>query len=126
VFKKKKIVYLSHKYRNNPYKNYLKVRFLAKRIVVEFDDIVVIAPHLYLCHIIDEEVNGGKCMEWCLNLLSFCDEMYVFGFISEGVQEELDFCENEKNFKGNKIKVIKADDELYKLIGVNKQFIEGE
>ena len=51
-----------------------------------------------------------------LNLIWFCDEMWVFGDrITEGMKTELQFCKN-LNIKMRHI----SEDEIYKLLGGNE------
>ncbi len=124
----KEVVYICHKYRNDPYNNYLKVRQILIKLKRVFSDKVFLGVHLYLPHFFSDENNEQDQIKmYCLTLLSLCDKMIIFGEdLSDGMQWESDFCNKNVNAKGKVIEVIYADDELYNKIGIKKEFIEDE
>ena len=68
---------------------------------------IPIAPHVYFTRFLNEEVEEerAKGMELGLELMKFCDELWIFGgVITEGMQREIDrWC----NIRGrHSIKVI--------------------
>lgn len=126
MFEKNEWVYISHPYRDNPFKNYLKVRLLMKGLQQLYPKTIFMAAHLYLPHFMTEnEHNQDVIKFWYLSLLKMCDTMVLFGTkLSEGMKIEYDYCNSEFNVKGNIIKVINASEELYNEIGVSKNLIE--
>jgi len=126
MFKDGEVVYVSHKYRDNPYENYLKVRLLVSNLSRVYPNVTFIAPHLYLPHFLDEDIERDKAMKYCLSLLSLCDTMVIFGKVSEGVQIEWNYTKEYMNRKGMKIKVKKADESLYKKLNVSMDLIEDD
>jgi len=128
MFEKGDFVYISHPYRDNKFKNYLKVRLIINALKDKYPDVIFMAVHLYLPHFFhDEELDQEKIRLYYLKFLSLSDVMVIFGNrITEGMRVELDYCEKEKNIKGNKIKIIYADEELYKQLNISKNFIEEE
>lgn len=90
------LIYISHPYRNNPHINIQKVRLIICKLREKYPQHKFFAPHLYLFHIVNEEYERDIAMEWCLEFLSKCDQMWICGEESDGVKIEINFC-NENN-----------------------------
>ena len=90
-----RLVYLCHKYADNPTKNAARVLEVVKTIKAVFTDTVVIAPQIYLPQFFNEETERAAAMRNCLALLQACPEMWVEitdPALSAGMSQEIDCC----------------------------------
>jgi hypothetical protein len=83
-----KRVYICHPYAGDPEASQEKCRALCKAII-DSEDSLPISPQIYLHQFMDEK-DRFRCMDACLELLSMCDEVRVFGvYISPGMKVEI-------------------------------------
>ena len=55
------------------------------------EDVLPIAPQLYLGQFVDEKTNRRGAMQACLELINVCDELRVFGTVmSKGMMQEIE------------------------------------
>jgi len=71
--------------------------------IVSLKGYIPIAPHVYFTRFLNDDIEAERRngIESGIDLLSICEEMWVFAFdkdISEGMQEEIDFA-REHNIK---------------------------
>lgn len=90
IMKTYKKVFICSPYKDNPEENYKKAlehcKFVAKQ------GFLPIAPHVYFTRFLNEEDEREIGIEMGLQLLSECDELWVFGSrITEGMQKEIQF-----------------------------------
>ena len=106
----KKVVYLAHPYRGasdttlEKIKNVRETDNILHKLTVECPNLTVISPvHTFMC--LEGLVDGDEILERCFNLLSLCDEIWVFGDYknSKGCLAEIEFA------KQHRIKVIIMD-----------------
>ncbi len=82
-------VYVCHPYSNNREINVAQVTFICRALVA--NNVLPIAPHLYIPQFVDEETDREKALELCCDLLGICDEVRVYGgTITEGMQREIE------------------------------------
>jgi len=99
-----KKVFICSPYRGNIENNINKVKYYCKDIFEQ--GYLPIAPHLYFPQFLDDdndyERKSGILMG--KELLSECDEIWVFGEQTEGMKEEIEFAKLKqkiiKYFKG--------------------------
>lgn len=106
MIQNKKLIYVCSKLRGDVDRNIVKANIYC-RYVYELGH-VPIAPHVIFTQFLDDtkksERNDGMTMG--KQLLSYCDEMWVFGLdISKGMQIEI----NAATHKGIKIKRFNSD-----------------
>lgn len=83
-----RLVYVAHRYADDPAGNVAKMRAIC-RAIVDAGDIPICAP-LYLPAFLDESTERALALEIGLRLIDLCREVRVFGSISAGVQAEID------------------------------------
>ena len=84
-----KKVYVCLPYSYNPEES--KARCLDACMNLFSEDVLPIAPQIYLGEFIDEKTNRRGAMRACLELLSICDEVRVFGTVmSPGMMQEIE------------------------------------
>jgi hypothetical protein len=86
----RKLVFVSSPYRGNVPRNVAVAR-AASRMVFEAGHVPVV-PHLYITQVLDDDVPADReaGIAAALELLARCDEIWLFGEPSEGMQMELD------------------------------------
>lgn len=85
-------IYVCHPFRDDPKNNAHKVSAICRAIVEEGH--LPIAPHIYLPAFVDEETERDLAMALCLELVSLCDKLRVYGgVITEGMWDEIDHAE---------------------------------
>jgi len=75
VQKKKKKVYIAHPFRNDPQGNMKKVGMICTDIIRGHPDILPVSPLHNFAYLPPEE----DVIDHCIELLSNCDELWVFG-----------------------------------------------
>lgn len=67
----------------------------AKKYCVQAieQDYIPIAPHVYFTQFLDDnnEEERKKGMQFGIELLKFCDELWVYGKQSEGMKKEIEW-----------------------------------
>jgi len=82
-----RVVYICHPYGEDPATNVASVRCLS-RLMVE-QGCLPLAPQLLLPQFIDESTERELAMGFCLRLVALCDEVRVYGAMSEGMRLEI-------------------------------------
>lgn len=85
-----KLIYISHMY-GGKQENKDRIELIIKELVKKFPDYTFVSP-VHTFGYLYNEVDYDKGMEYCLALLSKCDEMWTCSNISKGVQIEIDYC----------------------------------
>lgn len=85
-----KKIYISHKYGNKK-ENKDRVQAIIKELVTKYHDYLFISP-IHALGFLYDDVDYEKGMEYCLELLSVCDEMWVCSEDSRGVLIEKEYC----------------------------------
>jgi DNA polymerase-3 subunit epsilon len=81
-------VYVCHPFANDPAGNIERVRVISRRLLD--GGLMPVAPHLYLPQLVDEGSEREHALGLCLELLSTCDEVRVYGgMVTEGMEREL-------------------------------------
>jgi DNA polymerase-3 subunit epsilon len=81
-------VYVCHPFAGDPLRNIERVRAISQLLIEE--GVLPIASHLYLPQLIEETTRREQALSLCLELLSTCDEVRVFGdLVTEGMDREL-------------------------------------
>lgn len=88
-----KKVYISHPFSENIADNAEKIREICQQ--VSDRDILPIAPQLYLPYFVDELTQREKAMRFCLELITLCDEVWVYGDHSQGMTQEIEFAQRQ-------------------------------
>ncbi len=70
--------------------NVERVRRSYRNIMRERPDLLVIAPHLNVPHAYDEAGERETAMVRCIQYLDLCDEVWVHGEPTAGMQAEID------------------------------------
>ncbi len=68
-------VYIAHPYGGKE-ENKLKVESIIKDLVSQYDNVIFISP-IHLFGYLYNEVSYSQGMEWCLNILNECDEIWL-------------------------------------------------
>jgi DNA polymerase-3 subunit epsilon len=85
-----KRVYVCHPFSDGPAANIGRVHRISRGLIAE--GVLPIAPHLYLPQLIDEATQRERALDLCVELLSTCDEVRVFGGrITPGMERELHY-----------------------------------
>ena len=81
-------VYVCHPYSDAPDLNVAKVALICRALVA--NNVLPIAPHLFIPQFVDEETDRARALELCCDLLAMCDEVRVYGGrITDGMQREI-------------------------------------
>lgn len=100
-----KAIYVAHPYRANTPEgieaNKERVKDIARQIMCEGH--MPIVPHLAWGFLTDSPEDWNDALYLGLKLLERCDEMWVYGAVSEGVLDEIAFA------KGKGIPVVMKD-----------------
>lgn len=81
-------VYVCHPFSADPIRNILRVRGIARGLIDAGH--CPVAPHLYYPQIVNEDTERDLAMSLCLELVSTCDELRVYGEPSPGMRREID------------------------------------
>lgn len=81
------LVFVSHAFSGSLLKNQNCVRQIARCLAMNGS--IPIAPQIYLPQFVDESTQRDVAMNLCLELLSVCDEIRVYGNVSEGMRLEI-------------------------------------
>ncbi len=85
-----KRVYVCHPFSDGPAANIGRVQRISRALIAE--GVLPIAPHLYLPQLVDEATQRERALNLCVELLSTCDEVRVFGGrITPGMERELQY-----------------------------------
>lgn len=84
-------IYIAHPYGGKE-ENKLKVESIIKDLVSQYDNVIFISP-IHLFGYLYSEVSYSQGMEWCLNILKECDELWLCdGWTdSKGCRMEYDY-----------------------------------
>lgn len=75
-----KKVYISHPFGNSPERNMEEVNDICRRISFLMPDVVPVSPLNMFSFLNDSNSNERKkALEYCLEILKVCDEVWVFG-----------------------------------------------
>jgi hypothetical protein len=86
----RKKVYVCHAYSNDPESNIIKVALIARKLVEK--GFWPIAPQLYLGQFINEKADRKLAMEFCIDLMTICDQVLVCGDqLEPEMKEELNY-----------------------------------
>lgn len=89
-----KMVYICSAYRGNIEYNVKKAKEYSRFAIDK--GVIPITPHLLFPQFMDEETERGLIMSIDLTVLFKCEELWVFGNITAGMQEEIKFAEKHK------------------------------
>lgn len=87
------VVYVCSAYRGNERVNIMWAREYCRFVVSRKR--VPIAPHLLFPQFVSERTERGLAMKMDYLLLLRCDEVWVFGEITEGMAAEIEMAEDE-------------------------------
>ncbi len=90
-----RLVYICSPYRGNVEQNVENARAYSLKAMIEHPDVLPIAPHLLFTQYLDDEDPEQRRMGLSagLDLLSICDELWVYGVPSEGMAAEIRLAE---------------------------------
>lgn len=93
-FDKKKLIYVSHPFQNKP-ENVKDIEHYITMWERTYKDCVFVSP-VHCFGFMYEKMSYEDGLDWCLQLLSICDEMWVCGDYehSTGCQAEIEFCKD--------------------------------
>ena len=72
-----KIVYVAHPFTNDPVGNIAKIEKIMKYLTLNYPDICFVSPLHNFSY--DKDAKEADILPKCLNLLSQCAELWVFG-----------------------------------------------
>lgn len=82
-------VYICHAFSADPKRNARRVAGICAAIASE--SVLPIAPQIYLPEFISESTDRALAMTLCIALLSVCDEIWVYGDITTGMEVEIEY-----------------------------------
>lgn len=85
----RKLVFISSPYGADPEGNTLRARAYCRYAVDK--GVTPIAPHLFYPQFMSEDTERELAMEMGLQLLSHCDQLWVFGKPSPGMVMEMEY-----------------------------------
>ena len=90
------VVYVCHPYaQEDPGENANLVRGICRELVTE--GALPIGPHIYLPQLVDDIAQRELALSLCLQLVTFCDELRVYGDrISDGMRREIEFANENR------------------------------
>lgn len=90
-----KLVYICSPYRGNVEENTKNARAYSLKAMTEHPDVIPIAPHLLFTQFLDDNDPEQRRigLDAGLDLLSICDELWVYGEPSEGMAAEIRLAE---------------------------------
>ena len=84
----RKRVYVCHPFAGDQFRNIERVREISMELLDE--GVLPIAVHLYLPQLIDETTGREFALQLCLEMLTICDEVRVFGDeVTAGMEMEI-------------------------------------
>lgn len=89
-----KMVYICSAYRGDIEHNIKKAKEYS-RFAID-NEVIPITPHLLFPQFMDEKTERGLVMSIDLTVLSKCEELWVFGNITTGMREEINYAEKNK------------------------------
>lgn len=95
----KEMIYICHRYGDNPEENEKHVLEVVKAIKRLFPEIIPMAPQIYLPRFYDENTEREDALRACLAILSTCSQMWIEVSnpeITAGMRGELRLCEKIK------------------------------
>lgn len=84
------MIYICHKYGGKE-ENKNRVEQIIKDLIKRYPEHTFISP-IHTFGFLYNDVSYDKGMEYCYNLLSKCDEMWICSERSKGVELEIQFC----------------------------------
>lgn len=90
-----RLVYICSPYRGNVEENVKNARAYSLKAMIEHPDVLPIAPHLLFTQYLDDTDPEQRRigLDAGLDLLSICDELWVYGEPSEGMAAEIRLAE---------------------------------
>lgn len=90
-----KLVYICSPYRGNVEENVKNARAYSLQAMIQHPDVLPIAPHLLFTQYLDDTDPEQRRigLDAGLDLLSICDELWVYGEPSEGMAAEIKLAE---------------------------------
>ena len=92
---RKMLVYICSPCRGEYEKNIAEARSYCRNVIMNYPDVVPIAPHVYFTQFLDDDklIERSIGMDAGLALLSMCEEIWVFGIYkpSEGMRREIEY-----------------------------------
>lgn len=90
-----RLVYICSPYRGNVEENVKNARAYSLKAMIEHPDVLPIAPHLLFTQYLDDNDPEQRRigLDAGLDLLSVCDELWVYGEPSEGMAAEIRLAE---------------------------------
>ncbi len=79
--------FVSHPFAGDPERSAKRVATIARSLAL--DGILPLAPHLYLPAFLSESTEREVAVKLCLALVAVCDEVRVYGELTEGVRREI-------------------------------------
>lgn len=92
-----KLVYICSPLRGNIRKNQASARKYCKQAIKE--GVIPIAPHIYLTQFLNDKKEDERNLgiKYGIELLKLCDELWVYGKPSSGMQKEIDWWDIHTN-----------------------------
>ena len=92
-----KRIYLSHPSNGLP-ENQTEIEDIAKQLIKQFPNYIFYSPISAFAYAYHEVTSYEQGLNYCLDMLGFCDEMWVYGDwkYSRGCNEEIEFCKAKK------------------------------
>ena len=90
-----KLVYICSPYRGDVEENVRKAQLYSAKAMIDHPDVLPIAPHLLFTQFLDDTDPEQRRirLDAGLDLLSICDELWVYGEPSEGMAAEIRLAE---------------------------------
>lgn len=105
----KKLVFLSSPLRGDEIRNTEFAKRLARRIMLQYTDVAILAPHLHYPRFLSDRIRIEReiALDACQTVLSKCDELWYTDFygITAGMEAELQYA------KDNDIPIRRIHDE---------------
>jgi len=80
-------VYVCHPFSADPDDNACKVRSICRSLIEGGG--LPIAPQIYLPLFVDERTERELALSLCLELVAVCDELWVYGPVTNGMRREI-------------------------------------
>ena len=85
-----KLIYISHEY-GGKQENKDRIELIIKQLIQQYPDCIFISP-VHCFGFLYDDVDYDTGMNYCLELLSKCDEMWICSEYSRGVLLEYNYC----------------------------------